>query len=58
MVIIEVHDQLVAWPDEFALMMMEHYRSRGIQCVVHNEYPLVSATGDDRRPVRGLEHRR
>ncbi len=58
MIVIEVHDELVAWPDEFAQMMIEHYRNRGIPCVVHTDHPLVAATVNGGRSVSGMEPQR
>lgn len=47
MMILEVHNEYVTWPEEFALMMMEHYRNHGIPYVVHDAGEMSLPAAED-----------
>ena len=38
MVTLEIHGQLVTWPDDFALLMMRYYRNHGVPFKVHRNH--------------------
>jgi hypothetical protein len=35
MLTLEVHGQFITWPEEFALLMMKHYRKHGVTVILH-----------------------
>ena len=51
MVTLEVHGQLVNWPEDFALVMMRYYHNHGVPFKVHRHL--------DQPPTRfaGLGHK-
>ena len=37
MITLEVHSQFIAWPDDFALVMMRYYRHHGVPFKIHRK---------------------
>jgi hypothetical protein len=35
MLLLEVNGQFIAWPEEFAILMMKYYRKHGVNYILH-----------------------
>lgn len=50
MLTLEIHGQLITWPEDFALTMMRYYRNHGVPFTVHRN------SGNPGREVTALEY--
>ncbi len=37
MLTLEIHGKFITWPEEFAIMMIGHYRNHGVPFTVHRD---------------------
>lgn len=56
MITIEVHDQFVTWPEDFAETMMRYYQNHGVPFKIHRKCVHVGLSADsaDRAPIKSI----
>ena len=47
MLTLEVNGQLIAWPEEFAVLMMKYYRKHGVHFIIHRNCVHTGSNGSD-----------
>ena len=48
MITIEVHNQLVTWPDDFAIVMMRYYKKHDVSYVLRWRHPSSGSDASGR----------